>query len=104
MRKELRELEMEMEKLECQLDSPVKASLLSKIRIKLNTAELRLQQLEDDLEDIKEELRDRQEEGRLECGIAHAGTEISIGDETILLRHEERQCVAKMVCGEIVVM
>ena len=51
----------------------------------------------------EEELKDR-EEGRLECGVAYAGTEITIEDETIRLRHEERQCVAKMVCGEIVVM
>lgn len=101
---ELENLEMELEKLECQLDSPVKASLVSKAKVKLNTAELRLQQLEEDLEDIKEELRDQEEEGRLECSVAYAGTEISIGDEMIRLRHEERQCIAKMVCGEIVVM
>ncbi len=104
VQKELENLEMELERLECQLDSPVKASLLSKVRVKLNTAALRLQQLEEDLEDIKEELRDRGEEGRLECGVAYAGTEISIGDEITRLRQEERQCVAKMVCGEIVVM
>lgn len=103
VQKELKELEMEMEKLECQLDSPVKASLISKVRVKLNTAELRLQQLEEDLQDIQEELKDR-EEGRLECGVAYAGTEITIDDEMVRLRHEERQCIAKMVCGEIVVM
>ena len=51
VRKELKELEMELEKLECQLDSPVKASLISKVHVKLNTAELRLQQLEEDLEE-----------------------------------------------------
>ena len=95
---------MELEKLECQLDSPVKASLLSKVRMKLNTAELRLQQLEEDLIDIKAELKDRGEDGRLECGVAYAGTEISIGDEITRLRHEEHQCVAKMVAGEILVM
>ena len=104
VRKELKELEMELEKLECQMDSPVKASLLGKARVKLNTAELRLQQLEEDLQDIKEELRGREEEGRLECSVAYAGTEISFGDELLRLRHEERQCVAKMVCGEIIVM
>ena len=104
VRKELKELEMELEKLECQLDSPVKASLISKVHVKLNTAELRLQQLEEDLEEIKEELKGREEDGRLECGVAYAGTEISIGSETVRLRQENRQCIAKMVCGEIVVM
>ncbi len=104
VRRELKGLEMELEKLECQLDSPVKASLISKTKVKLNTAELRLQQLDEDLEDTKEELRGHEEDGRLECGVAYAGTEISIGDEMVRLRHEERQCVAKMVCGEILVM
>ena len=42
--------------------------------------------------------------GRLECGIAYAGTEISFGSETLRLRRAERQCVAKMVCGEILLM
>ena len=104
VRRELKALEMELEKLECQLDSPAKASLIGKVRVKMNTAELRLQQLEEDLEDIQEELRGREEEGRLECGVAYAGTEISIGEEMMRLRQEERQCIAKMVCGEIVVM
>ena len=103
VQRELKNLEMELEKLECQLDSPVKSSLVSKVRVKLNTAELRLQQLEEDLLDIQEELEDR-DEGRLECSVAYAGTEISIDDEMIRLRHEERQCVVKMVCGEIIVM
>ena len=40
---EMESLEIELEKLECQLDSPVKVSLLSKIRVKLSTTELRLQ-------------------------------------------------------------
>ena len=104
VRRELKALEMELEKLECQLDSPAKASLIGKVRVKMNTAELRLQQLEEDLEDIQEELRGREEEGRLECGVAYAGTEISIGEEMMRLRQEERQCIAKMVCGEIIVM
>lgn len=102
--KELKELEIEHERLECQLDSPVKASLLSKIRVKLSTTELRLQQLEDDLQEVKEALDNKTDEGRLECGVAFAGTEIRFGDETIRLQREERQCIVKMVCGEIVVM
>ena len=104
VQKELEELEIELERLECQLDSPVKASLLSKARVKLSTAALRLQQLEEDLADIREELRDRGEGGRLECAVAYAGTEITIGDEITRLRQEERNCVAKMVDGEILII
>ena len=102
VQRELRELEQEMEKLECQLDSPVKASLLSKLRIRLSAAELKLKQLEDDLIDIKIELQDK-DSGRLECSVAYPGTEINFGDEMVRLRRESRQCVAKLVNGEIVV-
>ena len=104
VRRELKELEIEHERLECQMDSPVKDSLLSKVRVKLSTTELRLQQLEEDLQNIKETLGSKEDDGRLECGIAYAGTEIRFGEEAIRLQREERQCIAKMVCGEIIVM
>ena len=104
VRRELKELEIEHERLECQLDSPVKSSLLGKVRMRLSTTELRLQQLEEDLNRIKESMGKKEEEGRLECGVAYAGTEIHIGEEMVRLHREERQCVAKMVCGEIIVM
>ena len=104
VRRELKELEIEHERLECQLDSPVKASLLSKVRVKLSTTELRLQQLEEDLQEVKETLGSKADEGRLECSVAYAGTEIRFGDEMIRLQREEQQCIVKMVCGEIVVM
>ena len=104
VRRELKELETEHERLECQPDSPVKASLLSKVRVKLSTTELRLQQLEEGLRDIEETLGGKEDEGRLECGVAYAGTEIRFGEEIVLLHREERQCIVKMACGEIVVM
>ena len=72
--------------------------------MKLSTTELRLQQLEEDLQEVKEALGSKAEEGRLECGMAYAGTEIRFGEEMIRLQREERQCIVKMVCGEIVVM
>ena len=37
-------------------------------------------------------------------GVAYAGTEISIGDEFLRLRQETHQCVAKLLCDEIVLM
>lgn len=103
VQKELKNLEMELEKLECQLDSPTKSSILGKTRMKLSVAELKLKQLEEDLADIKLTLEEK-ESGRLECSTAYPGTEISFGDEILRLRHETRQCVVKMVCGEIVVL
>ncbi len=103
VQRELKELEMELEKLECQLDSPVKSSLLGKLRIKMSAADMKMRQLEEDLMNIKMDLEEKGG-GRLECGIAYAGTEISFGSETLRLRRAERQCVAKMVCGEILLM
>ncbi len=103
IQEELKELEMEMEKLECQLDSPTKSSILGKTRMKLSVAELKLKQLDEDLAGIKLSLNEA-ESGRLECSLAYPGTEISFGDEILRLRQVTRQCVVKMVCGEIVVM
>lgn len=103
IQQELERLEMELEKLECQPDSATKSSILGKTRMKLSVAELKLKQLEDDLADIKMTLKEL-ESGRLECSVAHAGTEVSFGDEILRLRQENRQCVIKMVCGEIVVI
>jgi hypothetical protein len=103
IQQELKDLEIELEKMECQLDSPAKTSLLNKTRMKLSVAELKLKQLEDDLANIKVELMEK-EHGRLECAVVYPGTEISFGDEMLRVRQERRQCVAKLVCGEIVLL
>ena len=100
---EVNELEMELEKLECQLDSPAKASLLSKTRVKLAAASFKLQQLEEGIDAHTKEVRS-EEPGRLECDIAYPGTEISFGDEVLRLRQLSRKCIVKMIRGEIVVM
>ena len=92
-----------MERLEAQLDSPAKASLMGKVRMKMSMSELRLKQLEEELDSAREDLKD-QDGGRMECGVAYAGTEINMGDEFLRLRQETHQCVAKLLCGEIVLM
>ncbi len=102
VQRELKMLEMELEKLECQLDSTGKSSLLDKTRMKLSLAELKLKQLESELADIRIETEENNT-GRLECGIAYPGTEICFGDEILRLRQEHRKCAASLVRGEIVV-
>jgi len=102
VQRELKMLEMELEKLECQLDSTGKSSLLDKTRMKLSLAELKLKQLESELADIRIETEENNT-GRLECGIAYPGTEICFGDEILRLRQEHRKCAASFVRGEIVV-
>nr|WP_325211211.1 FapA family protein [uncultured Oscillibacter sp.] len=106
VRKKLARLAAELERLEAQLDSPAKSSLLGKVRMKISVSELRLRQLQEELDAAREELKNQKEadSGRMECGVAYAGTEISFGDELLRLRHETHQCVAKLLCGEIVLM
>ena len=103
LRRELRELSQELERLEDQPDSTTKSSLLGKVRMRSSVAEHKLQLLEENL--AAEPAAPTDPEGaRMECGVAFAGTEISFGDEFLRLRHETHQCVAKLVCGEIVLM
>ncbi|NCE63606.1 DUF342 domain-containing protein [Pseudoflavonifractor sp. 524-17] len=112
--KEVNRLEMELEKLECQIDSPAKSSLLSKTKIKLAIAKLKLQQMEDPLESAakereqKQELRpgkrEKKDPGRLECSIAYPGTKLRFGEEVLRLHQISRQCIATLVEGEIVLM
>lgn len=106
VRTKLKNLAIEMEKLEAQLDSPAKASLLGKVRMKMSVSENRLKQLDEELDHGRESLKNQkeQESGRMECGVAYAGTEINIGDEFLRLRQETHQCVAKLLCDEIVLM
>lgn len=101
--RELKELAQELERLEEQPDSSTKSSLLGKVRMRSSVAEHKLKLLEEDM--AAEPAAPTDSEGaRLECGVAYVGTEIRFGDEILRLRHETHQCVAKLVCGEIVVM
>lgn len=104
VQREVNKLEVALEKLECQPDSPVKNSLLSKTKLKLTAAELKLQQLEEVLEARAAQPAEEKQGGKLECGVAYPRTEVSIGEETLRLRQISRHCVVKMVEGEIVLM
>lgn len=106
VRKELKNLAIEMEKLETQLDGPARSSLLGKVRMKMSVSENRLKQLDEELEDGQEALKTQKEQdsGRMECGVAYAGTEINIGTAFLRLRQETHQCVAKLLCGDIALM
>ena len=105
VKQELRELGQDLERLEAQLDSPTKSSLMGKVRMKISVTELKLKQLEEELADNKAGQKEKEKEsGRLECGVAYAGTEIIFGKEILRLRHESRQCTAKLASGEILLM
>ena len=100
-RQKLRRLELELEKLELQPESASRSSLMEKNQARQKAAQLKVKQLEADLASIKPEPEGRSK-GRLECNIAYAGAEVSFGAEVLRLRQEHRQCIATLVCGEIV--
>lgn len=104
--REVNGLEMEMERLECQPESPVRASLMSKTRLKLTAAEMKMRKLEERLQRLlaEEEGREGQGNERLECGVAYPGTKIRFGDEAVRLHQIHRHCVATLVHGEILLM
>lgn len=102
-RREVNALEMEMEMLECQPDSPVKSSLIGKVKLRLTTAEMKLQQAKKGLE-AEKEAKDGDDSGRLECETAYPGTKVTFGDDTLRLHKPSHHCVIKQVCGEIVIM
>lgn len=101
---EIDELEKELEKAETQLDSPARAAKLSRSKVRLPAAKLKLNQLDKELEEYEDENNEDNDRRRLECGIAYPGTEIIIDEERMVLRQEKRQCIAKLLLGEIILM
>ena len=105
--KEVNTLEMELEHLECQPDSPAKASLLRKTKIKLTTANIKLQQLEEFAQkedEKKDEEDDERDIGRLECGLAYPGTKVRFGNIVYRLRQTSRHCIFTLVNDQIIMM
>lgn len=100
---EIEELEKELEKAENQLDSPTRSAKLSRSKVRLPAAKLKLDQLEKELEEYEDD-NEENDRRRLECGIAYPGTEIIIDEERMILRQEKRQCIAKLLLGEIILM
>lgn len=104
--REVTELRAELEKLDAQHASPAKTSMMGKARMKLSMAESRLKALLEGLEAGKDDPKNQKElsGGRMECGVAYAGTEITIGREFLRLQHETHQCVAKLTDDGIVLV
>ena len=103
LQRKMSELNQELERLENQPDNSAKSSLMGKARMKLSVTEHKLNQLEEELAESKPDAKETNS-GRMECGIAYAGTELRFGDIFLRLRHEYQQCTAKLVCDEIVLI
>ena len=100
---ELEELEKELKKTRCQLDSPIKTTRMNKCRMQISTARLKLEQLSRELAEADKNY-ERNDQRRLECSLAYANTEVTIGEAVLRLRQENRQCIIRLLAGEIVVM
>lgn len=107
LQQELLAVAAEREKLKNQLDSPAKSGQMGRLKIRASAAEIKLKQLEDSSPEGSPTPADKtpkRSPGRMECGIAYPGVDITFGDQTFRLRNETRQCVAKLVNGEIAVI
>ena len=107
LQQELQAVAAEREKLKNQLDSPAKSGQMGRLKVRASAAEIKLKQLEASCPEGAPNPADKapkRSAGRMECGVAYPGVEITFGEQTLRLRHETRQCVAKLVNGEIVVM
>ena len=77
---------------------------------RLEEAERQGETLRREREDLTRELEEaektfeRNDQRRLECSLAYANTEITIGEAVLRLRQENHQCVIRLLAGEIVVM
>ena len=92
--------EEELKKIELQPESPGKAGRITRARMKLSGDRMRLEQLERDLASLRDSMK-KQGSGRMECGIVYPGTEITIGEAMLRVRHETQQCIAALIAGEV---
>lgn len=108
LQKEILDLEDELEKTELQPESPHKQKKLSTMRMKTSIAKNKLKLFDKNAAELQEELREGQEDqnasGRLEFGVAYAGTEIVMGSVLYRLNHETYESSATMMNGEIVII
>lgn len=100
LRQGIEDLEIEMEKLVRQPDSPAKAKRMGQIRLNLSVNRMKLGQFEKEEEKTKDTPKE-QNECRMRCQIVYPGVMLSIGDETIQVRQETSSCNARLVDGEI---
>lgn len=102
LQREIQALNEELERLDSQPESRVRTSLIQKAQAKLSVARLKQNHLEEETAVPPDPYA--MDNGRLECGIAYAGTEIRYEDQVLRLRHDTRQCVATVVNQELMIL
>lgn len=100
LRREIKDLQEELERLERQPNGPERLKNLPMVRMKLSVSKTRMEQLEKAIRK-REEKREDPSGKRLACEIAYSGTEIVIGAARHRLKYEVEPCKAVYYKGEI---
>lgn len=99
--REIGEMELQLEKLDRQPDSPMKLRQMSKVRVRIAADKMKLRQMERALEELEKEDAEDLRGLRLECSTLYPGVEISIGSQTLRVDRECAMCAAALRDGEI---
>ena len=102
LEREIQNLNEELERLDTQPESRVRTSLIQKAQARLSVAMLKQKHLEEEAAVPADPYAI--DTGRLECGIAYAGTEVRYEDQVVRLRHDTRQCMVTVINRELVLM
>lgn len=102
---EIYALKEQYARTEHQPDSPAKISRMSSLRMKISAAQTKLDQSDQDMARIDETAAlEEHDNRRLRGGIVYPGVTLTIGDVTLPVHYETRQCVFALVDGEIALM
>ena len=69
----------------------------------MSVTKMKMEQFDKDMELISQQMGD-DDDRRLVCGIAYPGTVLTIGEVSLRLEYETRQCTAILASGEICLM
>ncbi len=100
--REIADLEEELEKTECQPESPAKFTRMGKLRIQLSVDKNKLEQFDRDTEGEQGE-QETSGVRRLTCDVAYPGTSVAIGPAYYRFQQVTRPVIASLMDGEIVI-
>lgn len=102
--RELKELQVSLEKLDRQPDSPAKMQQMGKLRVQITANKMKLNQFDKELEKLTEESEGKQH-GRMTCGIVYPGAEITIAGASLRVTRETQMCTATLSeTGDVVLI
>ena len=101
--REIADLTEELEKTECQPESPTKFTRMSKLRMQLSLNKSKLEQFDQDLKELSENPDDPGVR-RLTCSVTYPGASVSIGPAFYRFQRETRPVIATLLDEEICIV